>query len=51
MSEWIKSMIEQMETLNAGYLKIGFGEYSVIVADKETAEFIENALDEEEEEE
>ena len=48
MIEWIKSMIEQMEALNAGYLKIGFGEYSVIVADKETAEFIENAMDEEE---
>lgn len=46
--EWIKSMIEQMEALNAGYMKIGFGEYSVIIADKETTEFIEAAMDEEE---
>lgn len=51
MSEWIKSMIEQMEALNAGYMKIGFGEYSVIIADKETTEYIEAALDEEEVEE
>ena len=44
MMEWLKSMIEQMEALNAGYMKIGFGEYSVIIADKETTEFIEDAM-------
>ena len=44
----IKSMVEALKKYNAGYVKVGLGEYSIIVADKATAEFIENALDEEE---
>ena len=45
MSDLIKTMIEAIKQYNAGYMKVGFGEYSVIVADKVSAEFIENALD------
>ena len=51
MNDVIKTMIDALKQYNAGYVKVGFGEYSIIVADKSTAEFIENALDEEEEEE
>lgn len=51
MSDLIKTMIETIKQCNAGYMKVGFGEYSVIVADKETTEFIESALDQEEVEE
>ena len=47
MNDMIKMMIETIKQCNAGYMKVDLGEYSVIVADKETAEFIENALDEE----
>ena len=51
MSDLIKTMIEAIKQYNAGYMKVGFGEYSVIVADKETTEFIESALAQEEVEE
>ena len=48
MDEMIKSMVELMQKTGSGYVKVGFGEYSIFVTDNETAEFIENALDEEE---
>ena len=51
MNDLIKTMIENLERYNAGYIKVDFGKYSIIVADKETVEFIENALDEDLEEE
>lgn len=45
MNDVIKAMIESLERHNAGCIKVDFGKYTIIVADKETAEFIENALD------
>lgn len=48
MDETIKAMIEALEKYNAGYVKVNLGKYSIIVADKETAEFIDKMLDEEE---
>lgn len=48
MNETIKAMVDQLEKFNAGYIKFDLGDYSIIVADKETTEFIENVLDEEE---
>lgn len=50
MDDTIKTMIEALKQYNAGYIKVGLGEYSVIVADKETTEFIDRALDAEDEE-
>lgn len=47
MDEMIKAMVDALDKYGAGYVKVGLGNYSVIVADKETTEFIEKALDEE----
>ena len=47
MDEMIKAMVEALEKYNAGYVKVGLGNYSVIVADNETTELIEKALYEE----
>lgn len=46
MDEMIKAMVDALEKYGAGYAKVDLGEYSIIVADKETAQFIEKALDE-----
>lgn len=51
MDETIKAMIEALETYGAGYVKVELGKYTFIVADKETAEFIDEALDAEDEDE
>lgn len=48
MNETIKAMVEALKKYNAGYIKVDLGDYSIIVADKETADFIENALEEDE---
>ena len=48
MDEMIKSMVDALKKYNAGYVSVRFGEYSIIVADAETMDFIESALDEEE---
>ena len=47
MDEMIKSMVDALKKYNAGYVAVKLGEYSIIVTDNETAEFIENALDKE----
>ena len=47
MDETIKAMIDALEEYGAGYVEVKLGKYSIIVADKETADFIEKALDEE----
>lgn len=46
MDETIKAMIEALEKYNAGYIKVDLGKYSVIVANKETAEFIDECMNE-----
>lgn len=48
MDETIKAMVDALEEYNAGYIKVDLGKYSIIVADKETAELIDKALSEDE---
>lgn len=48
MNETIKAMVEALKEYNADYIKVDLGDYSIIVAGKETADFIENALEEDE---
>ena len=46
MNETIKAMIETLKETGAGYMRVELGAYSIIVADQETAEFIDKAVDE-----
>jgi len=49
MDETIKAMIEALKETGADYIRVGLGNYSIIVADTETAELIDKFMDEVEE--
>ena len=49
MNETIKAMVETLEQTGADYMRVGLGKYSIIVADTETAELIDQFMDEVEE--
>lgn len=46
MNETIKAMIETLKETGADYIRVGLGNYSIIVAETETAELIDKFMDE-----
>lgn len=45
MDETIKAMLEALKETNAGYVRITLGDYAVMVATKDTADFMEQLYD------
>ena len=46
MKDWLINMLESMKECNADYIKFDAGEYSVIIANKDIAKFIDRLLNE-----
>lgn len=45
MDETIKAMLDALKEYNAGYVRVKLGEYSIIVAENETADYMEELYD------
>lgn len=45
MDDTIKAMFEALKENDAGYIRITLGDYAIIVATKDTADFIEELYD------